>query len=149
MDDHNTYSPHQICEIFEISKSTLLRWEREGIIPFARRDPRTDQRLYTEEDFHIIGEQINKQIRQKFDRVVKSGDSEELLRTYEDLYVSRFIQGEPLAMSELENVNRLSASSIMKLWRFGLARYEPTSPMFNRLATLIATRSKLLINELV
>jgi transcriptional regulator with XRE-family HTH domain len=142
--EERLYSPNEICEIFEISKSTLLRWEREKIIPPAKRDIRTDQRQYTEKDFHEIGEQIKKQLRQKFERVTKSGNYEDMKHTFEDLYVARFVTGELTAVAELENFKDLSPSSLKKICKVGFERFEPSSPMFYRLAYLVGDHARAL-----
>jgi transcriptional regulator with XRE-family HTH domain len=147
MNEEHLYSPNEICEIFGISKSTLLRWEREKLIPPAKRDIRTDQRQYTQKDFLEIGEQINKQLRLKFERVTNSGSFEDMKQTFEDLYVARFITGESTAIAELENFKDLSSASIKKICRVGFERYEPTSPIFSRLAYLVADHSSTLSSE--
>jgi DNA-binding transcriptional MerR regulator len=40
------YSTLEICHLFDISKATLYRWEREGLISMPSRDWR-NWRLYT------------------------------------------------------------------------------------------------------
>lgn len=37
---------NQVCQLFDISKATLFRWEREGVIASPARDWR-NWRLYT------------------------------------------------------------------------------------------------------
>jgi DNA-binding transcriptional MerR regulator len=41
------YKTQNICELFDISKATLFRWEREGLISSVGRDWR-NWRLYSE-----------------------------------------------------------------------------------------------------
>ena len=41
------YKTNDICEIFDISKATLFRWEKEGLISGVGRDWR-NWRLYTD-----------------------------------------------------------------------------------------------------
>ena len=51
--NNNHYSPQQIADILKISKSTLLRHEKEGRIPKFKRyqeGPKKGWRYATEED---------------------------------------------------------------------------------------------------
>ena len=43
----------QVCELFDISKATLFRWEREGVIAQPERDWR-NWRLYTKKNVDEI-----------------------------------------------------------------------------------------------
>lgn len=57
---------------------TLRRWERLGLIPPARRDPRTNMRLYTADEVFAIARLAGRE--DAFDRQTKSAaDSPRLL----------------------------------------------------------------------
>jgi DNA-binding transcriptional MerR regulator len=47
------YKTQEICHRFDISKATLFRWEREGLISAVGRDWR-NWRLYTEKNIQEI-----------------------------------------------------------------------------------------------
>lgn len=141
MEKKLTYSPAEVCDLFDISKSTLLRWERENIISPAKRDS-ADQRQYAEENLREIGQQLKRQIVTQFKRTNLSNNNEELNKAYENLYIWKFILNEPTALDELENYPILSSQAIRKLHRIGLERYEPSSPMFCRVAKIIAQKSE-------
>lgn len=47
------YKTNEVCEIFDISRATLFRWEREGMISRPPRDWR-NWRLYTAENVEQI-----------------------------------------------------------------------------------------------
>ena len=47
------YKTNEICELFDISKATLFRWEREGIISGPPRDWR-NWSLYTADNLEEI-----------------------------------------------------------------------------------------------
>jgi DNA-binding transcriptional MerR regulator len=47
------YKPQDICRLFDISKATLFRWEREGLISNVGRDWR-NWRLYNEKNVQEI-----------------------------------------------------------------------------------------------
>lgn len=136
------YSPAEICEMFSISKSTLLRWERAGIISSVKRHPNNDQRLYSQEDIGRIVQQLTRQLNRQFSRTVETDDHEQSEKAYETLYLWKFLQGEPHSVEALENFPRLSADVIRKLCRVGLDRHEPSSMTFQRIAAIIANQSK-------
>lgn len=47
------YKTQEICHLFDISKATLFRWERDGLISSVGRDWR-NWRLYTEKNVQEI-----------------------------------------------------------------------------------------------
>lgn len=47
------YKTNQVCELFDVSRATLFRWEREGLITGPPRDWR-NWRLYTAENVEEI-----------------------------------------------------------------------------------------------
>lgn len=47
------YKTNEVCEMFDISRATLFRWEREGVISGPPRDWR-NWRLYTVENVEQI-----------------------------------------------------------------------------------------------
>lgn len=47
------YKTYQVCKLFDVSRATLFRWEREGLISGPARDWR-NWRLYTPENIQEI-----------------------------------------------------------------------------------------------
>jgi DNA-binding transcriptional MerR regulator len=47
------FKTNEVCEMFDISRATLFRWEREGLITGPPRDWR-NWRLYTAENVEQI-----------------------------------------------------------------------------------------------
>jgi adenine-specific DNA-methyltransferase len=47
------YKTYEVCKLFDVSKATLFRWEREGLISGPPRDWR-NWRLYTLENIQEI-----------------------------------------------------------------------------------------------
>jgi len=47
------FKAYQVCDLFDISKATLFRWEREGVIAEPARDWR-NWRLYTRKNVDEI-----------------------------------------------------------------------------------------------
>jgi CheY-like chemotaxis protein len=60
MSDGKFYSSKEVCEQLQISKSTLFKWEREGLITKVRRDWR-GWRLYDGHNLEEIKKNIEKQ----------------------------------------------------------------------------------------
>lgn len=56
------YKIKDICNIFDISRATLLRWEREGLITRVSRDWR-NWRLYSERNLNEIRRIIKRKRR--------------------------------------------------------------------------------------
>jgi len=53
MPKRKLYKTNEVCEMFDISRATLFRWEREGLISGPPRDWR-NWRLYTAENVEQI-----------------------------------------------------------------------------------------------
>jgi DNA-binding transcriptional MerR regulator len=51
------YKTNEICDLFDISRATLFRWEREGLISGPPRDWR-NWRLYTADNVREIKRMI-------------------------------------------------------------------------------------------
>jgi hypothetical protein len=83
-----------------------------------------------------------RQIERQFSRAAETDNMQESQKAYETLYMWKFFQGEPYSLEALENYSSLSSNSIRKLCRIGLEKYEPHSPMFSRIAKVIAKQSE-------
>ncbi|MBI5192559.1 MAG: MerR family transcriptional regulator [Nitrospirae bacterium] len=53
MKKNKKYNTQEVCEIFDISKATLFRWESEGQITNVMRDWR-NWRIYSDENLAEI-----------------------------------------------------------------------------------------------
>jgi DNA-binding transcriptional MerR regulator len=51
------FKAYQVCDLFDISKATLFRWERDGVITQPARDWR-NWRLYTRKNVDEIAKVI-------------------------------------------------------------------------------------------
>jgi ActR/RegA family two-component response regulator len=60
MPEQKFYSSKEVCDNLQISKSTLFKWEREGLITRVRRDWR-GWRLYDEHNLEEIKRNIERQ----------------------------------------------------------------------------------------
>ena len=59
IDGNIYYRPNEVCTISRISKSTLLRWIKKGIIEDTSRRDWRGWRLFTEDDLKKIKELAN------------------------------------------------------------------------------------------
>lgn len=88
MTEGNYYSSKDVCEELQISKSTLFKWEREGLITKVRRDWR-GWRLYDKRNMEEIRRNIEKQRQaEKAGRtrtVLVVDDDEMILQVMSDL----------------------------------------------------------------
>ena len=50
---HSGFKTNEVCDLFDISKATLFRWERDGVIAGPARDWR-NWRLYTKKNVDEI-----------------------------------------------------------------------------------------------
>jgi hypothetical protein len=58
-----SFSTIEVCHLFDISKATLYRWEREGLISMPSRDWR-NWRLYTSVNVSQIKSLIRRRVAQ-------------------------------------------------------------------------------------
>lgn len=59
MPSKKKYKTNEICDIFDISRATLFRWEDEGLISNVGRDWR-NWRVYSEKNIKEIEDIIKK-----------------------------------------------------------------------------------------
>ena len=71
------YSPSEVCETFEIAKSTLYRWEREGKIPPAPRKI-SGEREYKQTHIQKIAEIKLDELTREHQRALKIGDKDRM-----------------------------------------------------------------------
>jgi DNA-binding transcriptional MerR regulator len=125
------YSPVDICQIFDISKSTLLRWEREGSLNEIKRDIKTGEREYTQADSHIIYEKLTDQLRHQYERSLEAGDTEATLRIHERAALQRLVQGDIfIGLETLAELDHLSDEAILQLLQIATEHYAPTDSAF-------------------
>ena len=61
MAEDRTYSTAEICDMFGVSKSTLFRWERDGLLPSVDRDV-NGQRQYSQIHLEAISGRLIKRL---------------------------------------------------------------------------------------
>ena len=85
------YTPAEICELFDIARTTLFRWEKEGVMPAVARDKKGN-RIYTDKHLKSIGQKVTRRLKELAEQIQFSigklgkGDSEEESINLDNLY---------------------------------------------------------------
>jgi DNA-binding transcriptional MerR regulator len=125
-----TYSTAEVCELLRISKSTLFRWEKEGLISPPGRDLQ-QQREYTLDHIREIGAW---RLRKQLEQVTKAeGDpsaEERMDSLAEYISLTKFVAfGDISGLYELAERSELSTRTMQQLLRAAAER-EPTDEAF-------------------
>jgi hypothetical protein len=141
----NIYSTAEVCEMFGISKSTLFRWEREGLLPPISRDI-SGQRLYTQDHLIAISKRQKKQLGKQFESAIAAGDQNGLLQISEALALRKFFEGDITGLYELAELPTVSADAIRQLMQIGLDQYTPSDPLFCEIIRVLWEHSREICN---
>ena len=106
-----TLSPAEICDVLNIAKSTLLRWERDHQIPAAVRDT-SGERRYGSTHIQAIAEKV---IKSRYDVAAKSDNAAALDELTEVSALCKFLEGSRLGLYELAERPRLSERTLKEL----------------------------------
>lgn len=110
MSEH-TLSPAELCEVLDIAKGTLLRWEREGRIPRAIRDV-SGERRYGPAHIQAIAEKV---LSSRYAHAARSEDYDAIGELDEALALCKFLQGRETGLDSLGEAPRLSDRTIKRL----------------------------------
>ncbi|MDX2030472.1 MAG: MerR family transcriptional regulator [Blastocatellia bacterium] len=70
-----TYTPAEVCELFDVARTTLFRWEEQEEIPKAIR--REGERIYTQEHLQTIQSLMRKRLREEINAASRYDPDEE------------------------------------------------------------------------
>lgn len=76
-----TYSPSEVCEFFDISKSTLFKWEQDGKIAPTRK--LSGEREYNQSHIKEIAEIKIQLLKRDLRRATRTEDIERMKQIYE------------------------------------------------------------------
>jgi DNA-binding transcriptional MerR regulator len=134
MSNQITFTPAELSDMLGISKSTLLRWEREERLPAPQRDwsDQRQQRLYSAEHLRAIADILRKTLEKEYSQVgrEKRYDRSAAQSVLESRSLLKFLQGGDVGrtgLSELRRHERLRKKTIVALLRVAL-RYEIGDP---------------------
>ena len=136
-----TYTPADLCEMLNISKSTLFRWEREGVLPSPTRD-QTDQRhgrIYTQEHIQAIGQKQKEQFEKQYEQAGKdrSWDSRSLKDLLETNSLRKFLEGNEIGLRELREYDQLLPKTIRTLLQVALEQCVPEDDIFYNIIQVV------------
>ncbi|MBT3337167.1 MAG: hypothetical protein HN855_07710 [Anaerolineae bacterium] len=129
------YLPVDIYKMFDISKSTLFRWEEEEGFPLLKRGD-NGERHYTQKHIRWIGEKKITRLKRQYQLASKSEDLERmeeilaLLTKYKVLYLE-----DKTGLEELQH-RKYSAETI-KEFLYKAAEYDPSDPAFKQIISAI------------
>lgn len=147
MPDERTYSPVEICNIFSISKSTLLRWEREGFLIGVKRDIKSGERMYSGEHVKAISQRQIGQLGKQYSASAEVDDLDGLMKIHEMSALRKVIQGNMIGLTELENLSLLSSDGIRQLVQIATEQYEPADPSYWQILKVASKQSRKLSSK--
>jgi DNA-binding transcriptional MerR regulator len=131
-------STAEVCDRFQISRSTLFRWEREREIPPAQRDPRhANQRQYGREELDAIR---IKHIRTIYRAGCRAEDLAALRAAQESLYILKIQSGDLVGLDELRaylKTNALAPTTIKQLLRFAADTMDENDDVFEQTVSTV------------
>jgi len=130
------YSTAEVYEMFGISKSTLFRWEREGVLPPIPRDI-SGQRRYGQEHLRIISERQKEKLGRRYQQVAEQGDEENSWEILEALALNKFLEGDITGIYELAEHPHISPETIRQLMQIALDRYEPGEEIYGEIVRVL------------
>jgi DNA-binding transcriptional MerR regulator len=140
------YATAEVCEMFGISKSTLFRWEREGLLPPVPRDI-SGQRQYNLDHISAISEKQKKRLGKQFAHAIKSGDERSLLKISEAVAIRKFLEGDITGLYELAELPEVSNETLLQIMQIGLDQYEPGDRTFCEIIRVLWEHTRNLCNE--
>ena len=134
MSNNFTYTPAELCDMLHISKSTLFRWEREGVLPSPTRDQSDLRhgRIYTYEHIQAIGQKQKEQFVRQYEQASKekSWDSRSLQELLEANSLRKFLEGNEIGLRELRENDLLLPKTIRTLLQVAIEQCEPDDNIF-------------------
>ena len=91
-----SFSPAEICEWFSIPRTTLFRWEKDGIIPPTERHGSRGDRIYRQDHVRRIFNVVRGHMRRELAAAQKADpyDSFPSMEMQERLYLAEFFGSE-------------------------------------------------------
>jgi len=120
------YGTAEACKLFNISKSTLFRWERDGVLRPVARDHHNHRRY----DPKQVSEVVARKARHRYESVA---DRPELAITIiEENALAKLTSGDESGLCELAELDVLSCVTIKRLIQLAEA-YEPDDTLFTEI----------------
>jgi len=138
---NHIYSTAEVCEMFNISKSTLFRWERDGELPPIARDI-TGQRQYNLDHITAISEKQKKQLGKRYAHAIKTGNETSLIRITEAVAIRKFLEGDITGLYELAELPDVTPDTLRQIMQIGLDQYQPGDRTFCEIIRVLWEHSR-------
>jgi len=135
MKTNKKYLPVDIYKMFDISKSTLFRWEKEeGFPPLERGDG--GERQYTQEHIRWLGEKKYARLKKQYDLAAREENRDRMEELHRILtkYKVLYLENET-GLDELQH-HKFSDEDI-KEFLLKAAEYKPTEKAFKQIIKAI------------
>jgi DNA-binding transcriptional MerR regulator len=139
------FSTAEVCEMFSISKSSLFRWEREGLLPAIPRDI-NGQRQYNPDHISAISKRQKKKLGKQYAHAIKTGDETSLLQISEAVAMRKFLEGDVTGLYELAELPEVSNETLLQIMQIGMDQYEPGDPTFCEIIRVLWEHTRDLCN---
>lgn len=124
-----TYTTAEVCLMFNISKSTLFRWEDKQIV-IPDRDPLNNQRIFTEKNIREISQHIQQKLGEELTRAAEEENQDKYRELEEALSLQKVIEGDKAGLVEMKSIPSISVSTIRQLLRIAERRFEAGDERF-------------------
>lgn len=126
--------PADICEMFDISKKTLYRWEADGLVPSPQRDV-NGARRYRQEQIEEIAEFVRtRRYRRLYAQALKEEDGSAKSRMSslgERSALFKFVHlRDKTGLTELREYSPLNPDTLRQLLRVAIEEYSPEQRIF-------------------
>lgn len=138
MPSKHTFTPAEVCALLGISKSTLFRWEKDGILPPVLRNDSNGEREYTRVHLEAIRSKL---LKSRFETASQINNLSSIASASEQLSFLKVLAGDDLGLHELEEFPQLSPGTLNQLARVAVSQYEVGEPMFNSILELVLRHS--------
>lgn len=139
------YATAEVCEMFGISKSTLFRWEREGLLPAVPRDI-NGQRQYNLDHISAISGRQKVKLGRQFAHAIKTGNETSLMQISEAVALRKFLEGDVTGLYELAELPEVSNETLLQIMQIGMDQYEPGDPTFCEIIRVLWEHTRDLCN---
>lgn len=137
------YSPAELCELFDVAKTTLFRWEQEDWFPRVPRDLK-GERQYSHEHIKAISDRHVEKLTSQYDEAARSEDKARMWEIQRRVDMLRAIQGDIISVRHLVEAGHVSPADTRQLVRMAYERYDPTEPEFySFLEEVLETKAQL------
>lgn len=144
------FSPADLVDLLGVSKSTLFRWEKEGLLPPTTRDftNARSQRVYTQEHVASIVETQQEDLAKQITQAEHAADHNAPRAKSTAAYLlqanslRKFLSGNEFGLTDLANYPNLDPKVITSLVRIASEQLRPDDPLYARILKIASDQSQ-------